>query len=109
MGVVREIEKLLTQLTRAEKAQVLQWLIRDLSGAFPGVESRPEVSGGEARIVSTRIPVWVLVRARQLQTPEAELLRAYPTLTAEDLVNAWAYYRVNRDEIEAAIWANETA
>ena len=109
MDVLHQTEKLLTQLTRAEKAQVLQWIARDLGGAYPGVDSRPGVSGGEACIVRTRIPVWLLVRARQLQTPEAELLRAYPTLTAEDLVNAWAYYRVNRDEIEAAIRANESA
>jgi len=109
MAALEETEKLIARLTRAEKAQVLQWIARDLGGAYPGVESRPEVSSGEACIVRTRIPVWLLVRARQLQTTEAELLRAYPSLTAEDLANAWAYYRVNRDEIEGAISDNETA
>lgn len=108
VDALHETEKLLAQLTRAEKAQVLQWVARDLGGTFPGVESRPDVSGGEACIVRTRIPVWVLVRARQLGAPEADILRAYPSLTAEDLTNAWAYYRSNRDEIEADIRANET-
>jgi uncharacterized protein (DUF433 family) len=37
------------------------------------------------------------------------LLRAYPTLRAEDLANAWAYYRSHRDEIEQQIVENETA
>jgi uncharacterized protein (DUF433 family) len=40
---------------------------------------------------------------------EAELLRAYSSLRAEDLANAWAYYRVHRDEIEQQIHDNETA
>jgi uncharacterized protein (DUF433 family) len=96
-------------MTRGEKAQVLQWVVRDLGEAFPGIESQPGVSGGEACIVRTRIPVWVLVRARQLGTTEAELLRSYPTLRAEDLANAWAYYRGHRDEIDQQIRENEEA
>ena len=31
MNELRQIEKLLTTMTRAEKAQVLQWLARDVS------------------------------------------------------------------------------
>ena len=54
-------------------------------------------------------PVWLLVRARELGTSEGDLLRAYPTLRAEDLANAWAYTRAHRGEIEAQIHANETA
>jgi len=53
--------------------------------------------------------VWVLVRLRQLGTSEAELLRSYPTLRAEDLANAWAYYRAHHDEIEQQIRENEDA
>ena len=109
MSTLQETEKLLSQMTRGEKAQVLQWVVRDLGEAFPGIESQPGVSGGEACIVRTRIPVWVLVRARQLGTTEAELLRSYPTLHAEDLANAWAYYRGHRDEIDQQIRENEEA
>jgi len=82
---------------------------RDLGDVFPGIESNPGVSGGEPCIVRTRIPVWVLVRARQLGTSEADLLRAYPTLRAEDLTNAWAYARSHRDEIEQQICENKAA
>ena len=94
-------------MTLAEKAQVLQWVARDLGGAFPGVESTPDVCGGEPRLVRTRIPVWVLARARQLGISEAELLRSYPTLRAEDLANAWAYYRLHHDVIDRQILENE--
>lgn len=69
--------------------------------------STPGISGGEPCIVRTRIPVWVLVRAKQLGTSEADLLRSYPTLRAEDLASAWAYYRTHGDEIERQIQENE--
>jgi uncharacterized protein (DUF433 family) len=107
MSVRQESEKLLAEMTRAEKAQLLQWLVRDLGDAFPGVESRPGVIGGDPCIVRTRIPVWLLEQARRLGTSEAELLRAYPALRAEDLANAWAYVRSHREEVEQQIAENE--
>ncbi len=58
MKILQEIEQLLAKTTRAEKAQVLQWIVRDLGDAFPGIESTPNVCGGEPCIVRTRIPVW---------------------------------------------------
>ncbi len=109
MDTVQEAEKLLREMTRAEKAQLLQRIVQDLGDAFPGIESRPDVCGGEPCIVRTRIPVWVLVRARQMGVTEADLLRSYPTLRAEDLANAWAYYRAYRDEIDQQIHENEEA
>jgi uncharacterized protein (DUF433 family) len=109
MHALQEIEHLLTTLTRAEKAQVLQWVVRDLGDAFPGIESTPGVCGGEPCIVRTRIPVWVLVQAKRLGTSEAELLRSYPTLRAKDLANTWAYARAHQEEIEHQIQVNETA
>ncbi len=109
MRTIQEVEKVLTELTRAEKAQLLQWVVQDLGDAFPGIESTPDVCGGEPRIVRTRIPVWTLARSRQLGISEADLLRAYPTLRAEDLANAWAYYRSHRDEIERQIRENASS
>ena len=55
----------------------------------------------------TRIPVWVLEQARRQGVSEADLLRSYPTLRAEDLANAWAYVRSHRDEIDRQIEENE--
>lgn len=107
MSVLETAEELFAKMTRAEKAQVLQWAARDLGDVFPGIESRPGVCGGEPCIVRTRIPVWVLDQARRLGTSEADLLRAYPTLRAEDLANAWAYVRSHGDEISRQIAGNE--
>jgi uncharacterized protein (DUF433 family) len=109
VAALREVEKLLPELTRAEMAQVLQWVVRDLGDVFPGVESRPGVCGGEPCIVRTRIPVWVLERARRRGATDETLLHCYPTLRAEDLVNAWAYVRSHSEEIDRQFLENEGA
>ncbi len=109
MKNAQEVKELLSGLTRAEKAELLQWVVRELGDAFPGIESTPGVSGGEPCIVRTRIPVWLLEQARRLGAMEADLLRSYPALRAEDLVNAWAYARAHRAEIDQQIRENEEA
>jgi uncharacterized protein (DUF433 family) len=75
----------------------------------PGIEKTANVCGGSARIAGTRIPVWQLVAARDIGVSEAQLLLDYPSLRAEDLVNAWSYARGHREEIEADIRENEDA
>ena len=109
MPTLQEAEALLPRLTPGEKAQVLQWVARDLGASFPGIDSDPAVCGGEACIRRLRIPVWVLVQARNQGLSEADLLRSFPTLRAEDLVNAWGYHRAHREEIEQNINDNEAA
>jgi uncharacterized protein (DUF433 family) len=105
MPLTEQIEQMLGSLTRAEKAELLQRMAKDLGDAYPGIDSSPDVCGGDARIVR----VWVLDRARQLGTSEADLLKAYPSLRAEDLANAWAYVRSHRAEIDRQIRENEEA
>ena len=51
--------------------------------------------------------MWVLVRARQLGCSESDLLNAYPSLRAEDLRNAWAYYEGHRAEVDRLAEENE--
>jgi uncharacterized protein (DUF433 family) len=109
MSRIEELEKFLNTMTRGEKAELLQWIARDLGDTLPGIDSMPDVCGGEPRIVRTRIPVWVLIQAKRLGTSEADLLLSYPTLRAEDLTNAWAYHRSHREEIEQQIQENEGA
>lgn len=92
MTAIHATEQWLSTLTRAEKAQLLQWIVCDLGDVFPGIETTPGVAGGEPRIVRTRIPIWVLEQARRLGFGEADLLRAYPSLRAEDLTSAWAFW-----------------
>lgn len=109
MTTLEQVEQLIASLNRAEKAQVLQWVVRDLGDAYPGIESQANVNGGEACIVRTRIPIWLLVQARHLGASEADLLQNYPMLRAEDLSNAWAYVRNHSSEIAQQILENETA
>ena len=109
MAVTGSIENFVAGLTPGEKAQVLQLVARDLGGAFPGIDQIPGVCGGDACIVRTRIPVWLLWQARRLGTSEADLLVSYPSLGAEDLANAWAYARAHLAEIEEQILENEAA
>ena len=109
MTTVEEVQALLPSMAPAEKAEILQWLVRDIGGVFPGIEQTTGVSGGEPCIVRTRIPVWVLVQARKLGSNEADLLTAYPDLRAADLTNAWAYYHAHKKEIEQQINEHEVA
>jgi uncharacterized protein (DUF433 family) len=109
MSASEEAEKLLASMTRGEKARLLQIVARDLGDAFPGIDSNPSVCGGDPCIIRTRIPVWVLEQAKRLGVSEADLLRSYPTLRAEDLANAWAYVRAHRDEMDEQISENEAA
>ncbi|MDZ4657967.1 MAG: DUF433 domain-containing protein [Bythopirellula sp.] len=109
MNKLEQVEQSLAELSSAEKAQLLQTVAAPVGGQSPGIESRPDVCGGEACIVRTRIPVWLLEQARRLGTTEAELLSAYPTLRAADLVNAWNYIREHLMEIDTDIRANEEA
>ncbi|MGD1699873.1 DUF433 domain-containing protein [Dapis sp. BLCC M229] len=95
-------------LALAEKFQAIQLLSqKSLANSCSGIEKTPDVCGGDACIVGTRIPVWVLVNARRLGVSESELLQDYPSLQAADLVNAWTYAEVYSQEIELAIRENE--
>jgi uncharacterized protein (DUF433 family) len=76
---------------------------------MPGIERVSGVSGGDPVIAGTRIPVWLLVQERQMGFSDTQLLYDYPSLRAEDLANAWAYYTHHKEEIERQIADNENA
>jgi uncharacterized protein (DUF433 family) len=109
MTELEKAQHALASLSPTEKVRVLEWIVRDLGDSLHGIESDPAIAGGDPCIVRTRIPVWTLVRGRQLGASEAELLRSFPALRAEDLVHAWRYYEAHRDEIERQIRDNEAA
>lgn len=109
MAGLSDFEKILSGFSPGEKAQILKWVVQDLAGAFPGIDAREDVCGGEPCIVRTRIPVWLLEQARRMGASEQQLLASYPSLRAEDLVNAWAYARSHTAEIDAQIRENEAA
>ncbi|MEB3177488.1 MAG: DUF433 domain-containing protein [Nostocaceae cyanobacterium] len=104
---LEKLEPELLALTPNEKAQAIEILARSLGNPWRGIEKTPGVCGGDACISGTRIPVWVLVNARNLGIREAQLLKDYPTLSATDLANAWVYATVYPEEIATAIRENE--
>jgi uncharacterized protein (DUF433 family) len=106
---LEQVEQLFDQLNTEEKWILFRRMVDDLANRIPGIESDDRICGGEARIVRTRIPVWVLEQARRLGKTESEILLAYPMLRAEDLANAWGYVRSHPQEIERGIRENEEA
>jgi uncharacterized protein (DUF433 family) len=74
-----------------------------------GIECNPGVCGGDPCVRGTRIPVWVLAQFRRWGMSEADILKSYPTLLADDLANAWAYEESHWEEINKQIAENETA
>jgi uncharacterized protein (DUF433 family) len=109
MSTLQEAEKLLSTMTRGEKAQLLQWVAREIGEGYPGIDNLKGVCGGDPCLARTRIPVWVLEQARRMGLSEGDILKSYPTLRAEDLANAWAYVRAHKEEIERQIRENESA
>ncbi len=107
MDNMQQVEQLLHTLTPSERAQLVLSFAGDLGNTAPGIESDPSVCGGDPCIIRTRIPVWVLVQSKRLGMSEADILKSYPTLLAEDLVHAWAYEQLHREEIDRQIAANE--
>ena len=107
MANIDEIEEKIMKLSPAERARLLQKIVQHLGESFPNIESDPDICGGEPRIIRTRIPIWLLVQSHKLGTSDADILKSYPSLRAEDLVSSWAYYRGHREEIEKQIRENE--
>lgn len=104
-----EFESSLSSLSSEEKVRALQVLVHDIVNAWPGIEKNDRVSGGDACIVRTRIPVWTLEGYRRLGWSDETILENFPSLTANDLANAWMYAGVNTQEIDEAISRNENA
>ncbi len=109
MLALQKAEDLIATMTRAEKVHLVERIVRELSGSFPGIESTPGIVGGDPCVVGTRIPVWTLVQYRKLGASDVQLLQMYPTLSAEDLANAWSYYDSHQAEIAQQIYENEVA
>ena len=106
MTVLQQVKKLLPKLSAHELQQVSKWLSKRPE-TVPGIEKTPGVCGRSACIIRTRIPVWLLVEARNTGASEAHLLASFPALRSEDLDHAWAYFQVNKEEIDREIQENE--
>ncbi len=93
-------------LPKGDQMRILSVVAMEVADAHPGIDFQDNVCGGAARIIRTRIPVWLLEALRRQGKTDAELLAAYPTLNAEDLANAWNYARSHREEMDREIAAN---
>jgi len=102
-----ELREAVIALPRSDKMRLLVDMAGDLGDTFPGIAADPRICGGSPRISHTRIPVWTLEQARRLGLSEVEILQAFPSLHAEDLVHAWAYSRSHRAEVDRGIAENE--
>jgi uncharacterized protein (DUF433 family) len=90
-------------------ARAIEELSSVIGGGFLGVESRPGVCGGEPVIVRTRIPIWVLEKARRSGLSEEQILGMFPSLGPQDLALAWAYVASHRGEIDEQIRHHDEA
>jgi uncharacterized protein (DUF433 family) len=93
-------------LPKGDQARILSLMAIEVGDVDPGIDFQEDICGGAARIVCTRVPVWLLESLRRGGKTDAELLAAYPSLKAEDLANAWNYSRRHREEIDREIAAN---
>ena len=104
-----QLESELLALPMPDKLHLLQVLVADLTHTWPGIEKSPDIAGGAACIIRTRIPVWSLAGYRRFGWSEERILSNFPTLRPADLRNAWAYVAAHPGEIEQAIRENEEA
>ncbi|MDZ7703607.1 MAG: DUF433 domain-containing protein [Trueperaceae bacterium] len=116
---MREARALPSKMALTDKLRLLGLLLDDLQQSEEVVEhylARVELSrieqtegvcGGDACIAGTRIPVWLIEEFRRAGASDAEILQAYPSLSAEDVVAAKAYVGLNPEDIDRQIRANE--
>lgn len=101
------LEAQIARLSKAQKVQLIEILLHQVSDVYPGIEKDADVLGGDARIAGTRIPVWSIVEARRIGMSDAEILATYPSLEPHDLITAWRYARDHVEEIEREIYEND--
>jgi uncharacterized protein (DUF433 family) len=93
-------------LSKGDMARLLSVVALEVTDAHPGIGIQEGVCGGSARVIRTRIPVWLLESYHRSGSSDAQLLSADPSLTAEDLASAWHYARSHRNEMDCEIAAN---
>ena len=106
---IQELEIQLLALTPIDKAEAISILTQSLKNSGRPITKTPGVMGGDARIDTTRIPVWLLASYRNDGATDAFILDCYPHLSAADLVNVWAYAEAYPDEIDEAIRQQDDA
>jgi uncharacterized protein (DUF433 family) len=106
-----EVLEAVLNLPKGDQPRILSLVASRFDNVYPGIDFQDGICGGSARLIRTRIPVWLLESLRRLGATDSTLLAAYPTINAEDLANAWAYARAraHRDEMDREIAENGDA
>lgn len=107
MNALEKATAFLPKMTPSEIAQLVQRASQKIAIDFPGIEKNIAVCGGSACIIRTRIPVWSIVEYMLMDVNHEQLLQNFPTLRAQVLSNAWAYYESNKIEIDTEIEENK--
>lgn len=74
-----DIREAVLHLPKGDQMRLLSLVALKMTGTHPGIDSQPQICGGSARIIRTRIPVWLLEALRRDGRSEAELLADYPS------------------------------
>jgi uncharacterized protein (DUF433 family) len=106
MTVLEKATAFLPKMSNSEIAQLVHRATHKISIDFPGIEKIPNVCGGSACVIRTRIPVWSIVEYMQMGVGKEKLLLNFPTLRSQDLANVWAYYDANKEEIDTEMKEN---
>ena len=93
------------EIAPPDAEQVRRWLAAGTE-VFPGIYKTPGVCGGDACVNRSRITVGGLIELKRLGCDDPKLLDAYPTLSPQDLMNAWEYARAHPEEIKRQIEEN---
>lgn len=93
------------RLAQARRQSVEELIAEIAAQPAHHIEQRPGVQGGDACIVGTRIPVWVLAAMHKRGDTVEDILEAYPHLTAAQVYAALSYYYDHRAETDAVIAA----
>lgn len=78
-------------------------------GRFPHIVRNPAIIGGEPTVIGTRIAVRNIVVAARYAPTMNDLLAGYPSLTAELVEEACAFYEAHREGIDRDIEENDAA
>ena len=76
---------------------------------YPNITHDPAIQGGAAVVAGTRLPVRTVAYYWRETHDRKRILRNYPQLTPELLVEAIHYYAAHQAEIDAELQADEDA
>ena len=99
--LVESLAKVIESLT-PDEYQLLQEELKSHA-----IQKTIDVCGGNARIRNTCIPIWTLISLQHQGADTPELLRNFPSLTIDDLINARFYYTTHQEEIDRAISSHQ--